>query len=64
MALFDVKFFGARQEKHEQVKQAKTIVEAPYASDVEFILRNTYGYKVINGLKVRLHIPNEGDYRG
>ena len=61
MALFDVKFFGARQEKHEQVKQVKMVVEALYASDVEFVLRNTYGYKVINGLKIRLHVPNEGD---
>ena len=61
MALFNVKFFGARQERHEQVKQVKTVVEAPNASDVASILRNTYGYKVINGLKVRRHVPNEGD---
>ena len=45
MALFDVKFFGARQEKHEQVKQVKTTVEAPYASDVEFIIPNEGDYR-------------------
>jgi hypothetical protein len=53
MATYRVKFFGAKQEKHEQVRQVKLVVEAKSASEIEEILRHQYGYKVINGLKIR-----------
>lgn len=53
MAVYRVKFFGAKQEKHEQVRQVKLDIEAPSAQKVEDLLRYRYGYKVINGLKIR-----------
>ena len=53
MATYKVKFFGAKQEKHEQVRQVKLEIEAKSASEIEEILRRKHGYKVINGLKIR-----------
>ncbi len=53
--LFKVKFFGAHQPKHEQLRLVKTIVEADNRSKVEDKLRETYA--VINGLKI--HECNE-----
>ena len=61
MAKFSVKFFGARKERGEQVKQVKLYVDANLKSDVEFILRHQYGYKVINGLKIREISEQEAD---
>lgn len=52
MKRFKVKFFGSKGRK-QQIKQVKTIVEAEKPSDVEGILRRSYGYEVINGLKIR-----------
>lgn len=54
MATYKVKFFGAKREKHEQVQQVKLEIEAKSASEIEEILRYQYGYKVINGMKIRL----------
>lgn len=48
---FKVKFFGSKNRK-EQIKQVKTIVEAPKREAVEDVLRHQYGYEVINGLKI------------
>ena len=48
--LFKVKFFGAIQEKHEQVRLIKKVIDAPDRSNVEAKLRETYG--VVNGLKI------------
>lgn len=59
MANYRVKFFGAKKEKHEQLRQVKLDVEAENAKQVEEILRCEYGYKVINGLKIR-QIEGEG----
>ena len=61
MAKFAVKFFGARKERGEQVKQVKLEVDANLKSDVEFVLRHQYGYKVINGLKIREISEQEAD---
>lgn len=49
---FNIKFFGSK-DKHSQIKQIKTTIEAVVATDVETILRQKYGYIVINGLKIR-----------
>ena len=51
MALWKVKFFGAKARK-EQIVQVKMVVEAGAKERVEEVLRNRYGYKVINGLKI------------
>lgn len=51
MKKFKVKFFGSKNRK-EQIKQVKTEVEAESRSKVEDILRHSYGYEVINGLKI------------
>lgn len=51
MALWKVKFFGAKARK-EQIVQVKMVVEAGDKERVEEVLRNRYGYKVINGLKI------------
>lgn len=59
MKRFKVKFFGAKAERHEQVKQIKTIIDAEKAGDVEGILRKTYG--VVNGLKIREIKDDERD---
>jgi len=56
MAKFKVKFFGAHQEKHEQVRLIKMVVEADDRSKVEAKLGERYG--VINGLKI--HDYEEG----
>lgn len=48
---FKVKFFGSKNRK-EQIKQVKTIVEAPKREAVEDVLHHQYGYEVINGLKI------------
>ena len=50
-----IKFFGSKNRKR-QVKLVKTIIAAPKASDVEGILRNKYGYQVINGLKIHEYV--------
>ena len=50
-----IKFFGSKNRK-QQVKLVKTIIAAPKASDVEGILRNKYGYQVINGLKIHEYV--------
>ncbi len=51
MALWKVKFFGAKARK-EQIVQVKMVVEAGAKDRVEEVLRNKYGYKVINALKI------------
>ena len=51
--IYRVKFFGAKQERHEQLKQIKLTIEARDAEHLMSLLRNRYGYKVINGLKIR-----------
>lgn len=51
MRKFKVKFFGAKEERREQVKQIKTIIEAESVEAVERQLR--YRYSVVNGLKIR-----------
>lgn len=51
MNTYNVKFFGSKEHK-EQIKQVKLTVDAPSAADVENVLRR-YGYRVINGLKIR-----------
>ena len=61
MAKFSVKFFGAKKERGEQVKQVKLYVDANLKSNVEFVLRHQYGYKVINGLKIREISEQEAD---
>lgn len=49
---FKVKFFGSKHRK-EQIKQVKNlIVDAPKREAVEDVLRQQYGYEVINGLKI------------
>lgn len=50
-----IKFFGSKNRK-EQLKMVKTVIVAQKASDVESILRNEYGYQVINGLKIREYV--------
>lgn len=50
-----IKFFGSKNRK-EQVRMVKTVIAAPKASDVESILRNEYGYQVINGLKIHEYV--------
>ena len=50
-----IKFFGSKNRK-QQVRLVKTIIAAPKASDVESILRNKYGYQVINGLKIHEYV--------
>ena len=52
MKTFNIKFFGSK-DRHSQIKQIKTTIEAVVATDVETILRMKYGYIVINGLKIR-----------
>lgn len=52
MKTFNIKFFGSKNRK-KQVEQIKTTIEATHESDVETILRQKYGYIVINGLKIR-----------
>lgn len=52
MKTFNIKFFGSKN-KHDQIKQIKTTIEAVVATDVETILRQKYGYVVINALKIR-----------
>jgi hypothetical protein len=49
--LYSVKFFGSMEERM-QIKQVKTIVDAPSRDRVEVALKRM-GYKVINGLKIR-----------
>lgn len=51
MKKFKVKFFGSKNRK-EQIKQVKIEVEAESRSKVEDVLRHSYGYEVINGLKI------------
>lgn len=55
--LYSVKFFGSMEERM-QIKQVKTIVDAPSRDRVEGALKRM-GYKVINGLKIREY--NEKD---
>ena len=50
-----IKFFGSKNRKR-QVRLVKTIIAAPRASDVEGVLRNEYGYQVINGLKIHEYV--------
>lgn len=52
MNTYNVKFFGSKEHRG-QIKQVKTVVNAPSAAEVEDVLRGKYGYKVINGLKIR-----------
>lgn len=52
MRKFSIKFFGSKDRK-KQVEQIKTTIEATHESDVETILRQKYGFIVINGLKIR-----------
>lgn len=53
MKKYIVKFFGSKN-KHAQIRQVKNmIVVASRATEVEDILCHKYGYKVINGLKIR-----------
>lgn len=49
---FAVKFFGSKDEKG-QIRQIKMNVDAPTEAEVEEILRRKYGYRKINGLKIR-----------
>lgn len=51
MRKFKVKFFGSKNRK-EQIKQVKTVVEAENRMNVEEVLREQYGYLVINSLKI------------
>ena len=54
---FKVKFFGSKHRK-EQIKQVKNlVVEAESRDKVEEVLRHSYGYEIINGLKIH-------DYEG
>lgn len=52
MNSYAIKFFGSKNRK-EQIKQVKMTIDAESEANIEFILRNKYGYAVINGLKVR-----------
>ena len=56
--LFKVKFFGAKEAKHEPIRLVKTIVEAPDRSQVESVLHKTYG--LINGLKIYEYTEKAG----
>lgn len=56
--LFKVKFFGAKEAKHEPIRLVKTIVEAPDRSQVESVLHKTYG--LINGLKIHEYTEKAG----
>ena len=49
---FKVKFFGSKNHK-EQITQVKMEVEAESRDKVEDKLKYSYGYKVINGLKIQ-----------
>lgn len=49
--LYKVKFFGAVSERHEQVRQVKTLIEAESRSKVEDELKKRYA--VVKGLKIR-----------
>lgn len=61
MKKYIVKFFGSKNRR-EQIKQVKNmIVQASRATEVEDILRHKYGYKVINGLKIRECEQNENE---
>jgi len=51
MANFRIKFFGSKNRK-KQIKQVKMNVECKSSEEVESILKNSYGYEVINGLKI------------
>lgn len=53
MKKYVVKFFGSTEER-EQIKLVKyLVVSANNNSEIEDVLRHKYGYKVINGLKIR-----------
>lgn len=58
MKNFKVKFFGSKGRK-EQIKQVKTVLEAESRADVERVLRERYGYEVINGLKIHEYEGSE-----
>lgn len=58
MKTFRVKFFGSKNRK-EQIQQVKILVEAESRDRIEDVLRYSYGYKVINGLKIREFIDEE-----
>lgn len=59
MKKYIVKFFGSKN-KHAQIRQVKNmIVTASRATEVEDVLRHKYGYKVINGLKIREYEDEE-----
>ena len=49
--LSKVKFFGAVSERHEQVRQVKTLIEAESRDKVEDELKKRYA--VVKGLKIR-----------
>ena len=51
MKRFKVKFFGAKQERHEQVRRIQTVIEAQDISEVENLLREEWS--VVNSLKIR-----------
>ena len=51
MKRFKVKFFGAKQERHEQIKQIKIVIDADSIEEVKTLLRQKYA--VINRLKIR-----------
>jgi hypothetical protein len=52
MKKFNVKFFGSKNSK-EQITKVKMEIEAESQEQVKEKLRYLYGYKVINGLKIR-----------
>lgn len=52
MRRFSIKFFGTKDRK-KRVEFIKTTIEATHESDIETILRQKYGFLVINGLKIR-----------
>ena len=56
--VWKIKFFGSKSRK-EQIKQVKMTLEANDRDKVETILRQKYGYEVINGLKIHKYETEE-----
>ena len=51
MTNFKVKFFGSKDTK-KQIKRVKINIETQFESNIESILQKSYGYKIIQGLKI------------
>ena len=58
MKQYKVKFFGSKKER-SQIRLEKLSIETSTMDNVEDILRHKFGFKVINGLKIKEVNENE-----